>query len=614
MVLGKVLLVSTSLTAATLALSAGAIAAADSSTRAPLKKGLVAAQAPQTSQLLAETAPAAIASEWETLPESPATAASPEPPLAGVEDFAEAGKPSAPSPFSDPIAPDSSNAPDSDDPMAQVNSISQLSDVQPTDWAFQALQNLVERYRCIAGYPDGTFRGNRAMTRYEFAAGLNACLDAIAQLIGNPNTSNLATRQDLALIERLANEFAAELATLRGRVDALEARTAELEANQFSTTTKLSGIANFVLTDAFGDGSGDNVPVLQQRVRLSLNTSFTGKDLLVTRLTTGNARALNYGDTLNINNSFFNPFGTREGIQSYQWYGEWTNTSLLGLVTLHYWFPVTDKLLSVVQGFGGLHADYAPTLTPFEDYDGGRTSLSVFGQRNPIKRLGGGSGIGLIYGLNDKITLSAGYLAGEASVPSPGSGFFNGDYSTTAQLTWRPSQKFGVAFTYNHAYFGPGNFSFGDNSTFFGIAGYTGTGAMYNALLPYATVANSYGGEMSWRVSPRFTIGGWVGLTKVRAIATGDAEIWNYALTLAFPDLGKQGNLGGIVVGAEPYLTSFEGRDIRSDTPLHVEAFYKYQVSDNISITPGAIWLTAPNQNSDNSDVVIGTLRTTFEF
>lgn len=60
--------------------------------------------------------------------------------------------------------------------MAQVTSVSQLSDVQPTDWAFQALQSLVERYGVIAGYPDSTFRGNRALTRYEFAAGLNAPL------------------------------------------------------------------------------------------------------------------------------------------------------------------------------------------------------------------------------------------------------------------------------------------------------------------------------------------------------------------------------------------------------------------------------------------------------
>jgi len=38
--------------------------------------------------------------------------------------------------------------------MSQVTSVSQLSEVKPTDWAFQALQSLVERYGCIAGYPN----------------------------------------------------------------------------------------------------------------------------------------------------------------------------------------------------------------------------------------------------------------------------------------------------------------------------------------------------------------------------------------------------------------------------------------------------------------------------
>jgi hypothetical protein len=62
--------------------------------------------------------------------------------------------------------------------MGQVTSVTQLSDVQPTDWAYEALRSLVERYGCIAGYPGGTFRGNRSMSRYEFAAGLNALFAA----------------------------------------------------------------------------------------------------------------------------------------------------------------------------------------------------------------------------------------------------------------------------------------------------------------------------------------------------------------------------------------------------------------------------------------------------
>ena len=38
----------------------------------------------------------------------------------------------------------------------QVTSITQFSDVYPTDWAYQALSNLIERYGCVAGYPNGT--------------------------------------------------------------------------------------------------------------------------------------------------------------------------------------------------------------------------------------------------------------------------------------------------------------------------------------------------------------------------------------------------------------------------------------------------------------------------
>ncbi|MBD0310664.1 MAG: iron uptake porin, partial [Microcoleus sp. T1-bin1] len=167
--------------------------------------------------------------------------------------------------------------------LQQVTSVSQLSDVRPTDWAFQALQSLVERYGCIAGYPDGTFRGNRAMTRYEFAAGLNACLDKVSEII-RAGTANLATKEDLAALQRLQEEFAAELATLRGRVDSLEARTAEIEANQFSTTTKLNGEAIFSVADTTKNNNSDTQTVLNYRVRLNLLSSFTGKDTLITGL------------------------------------------------------------------------------------------------------------------------------------------------------------------------------------------------------------------------------------------------------------------------------------------------------------------------------------------
>src|SRR6476469_2273875 len=248
----------------------------------------------------------------------------------------------------------------------QVTSVSQLSDVRPTAWAFQALQSLVERYGCIAGYPDGTFRGNRAMTRYEFAAGLNACLDQITKQLGG-STGNLVKREDLLALQRLQEEFAAELATLRGRVDALEARTAELEANQFSTTTKLNGFAWFNLTGAFagdrvrveatngkaapldrvaGRDPVTNRPIVQkvddpeitfsQLVWLTLTTSFTGKDELITQLAVGNGNspANQYTST-----GLFNTFGTPFLDQT-----AGGNPNEVILRELSYRFPVSNSL------------------------------------------------------------------------------------------------------------------------------------------------------------------------------------------------------------------------------------------------------------------------------
>ena len=128
--------------------------------------------------------------------------------------------------------------------MGQVTSVSQFSDVYPTDWAYQALANLVETYGCVAGYPDGTFKGNIALTRYEAAALLNACLDRVTEITEE--------------LKRLMKEFEKELVVLKARVDGLEAQTAELAATQFSTTTKLSGTAFFWLGGAVYNNSGQS--------------------------------------------------------------------------------------------------------------------------------------------------------------------------------------------------------------------------------------------------------------------------------------------------------------------------------------------------------------------
>jgi len=118
-----------------------------------------------------------------------------------------------------------------DDSLGQVTNVTQLQDVQPRDWAYVALQELVERYGCIAGYPDGTFRGNRALTRYEFAAGLNACLDRVNELIAAA-TSDKVRKEDPATYSGYKRNLQLNLHCAR-RVDA-RSRYSAIEANQFS--------------------------------------------------------------------------------------------------------------------------------------------------------------------------------------------------------------------------------------------------------------------------------------------------------------------------------------------------------------------------------------------
>ncbi|WNZ45435.1 iron uptake porin [Leptolyngbya boryana CZ1] len=487
--------------------------------------------------------------------------------------------------------------------ISQVTSVSQLSGVQPTDWAFQALQSLVERYGCIAGYPDRTFRGNRALTRYEFAAGLNACLDRVNELI-SAATADLVKKEDLAMLQKLQEQFGAELDSLRGRVDALEARTSQLEKQQFSTTTKLTGESIIALTNVFGgsDLNGQTVdrnPTLSHRTRLNFDTSFTGKDLLRVRLQASNVSAIS------------NLTGTPEGELSFAPGFQEQEGSEIELNALSYQFPVSDRTTVFVSANDGESEEFAESINPFFDGDGGRGSISQFGTRNPIYYLLEGTGAGITHKLNDTLELSVGYLASDADTPTGGNGLFDGAYGAIAQLTIEPSEAWAFGITYIHAY--------NTDYTTEGSAGSLNANLFTATGRP--TVTNSFGLQASFRPSTSFIVNGWVGYTGARVLELGDANIWNWAVTLGFPDLGKKGNFAGLVIGMEPKLTRIDsaitaatGVERDRNTSLHLEAFYQHQITDHLAITPGLIWLTAPNHDQRNQDLIIGTIRTTFTF
>ncbi|MCC3436830.1 MAG: porin [Oscillatoriales cyanobacterium] len=550
---------------------------------APLPAVTTAQPLPQASDLAVESTPTATAKT-----EVPAIASTP----AAKVEIAQ----TAPAGMGGPIVPAAPQAlpAEPSGAMSQVTSVSQLSDVRPTDWAFQALQSLVERYGCIVGYPDGTYRGNRALTRYEFAAGVNACLDQVTKQISSA-TSTFVTKDDLAILQRLQEEFAAELATLRGRVDGLEARTAELEANQFSTTTKLAGEAIFLASDSFGDGVGKHddktTTTLGYRVRLNFNTSFTGKDLLRTRLQARNIP--NYGAATATNTNMARLAITGE------------DGSQFSLDQLWYRFPAGNA--TVWFGPKGLRLDDVAELnSPLESPGSG--ALSAFGRYNPaVFRGPEGAGAAIKYNFG-AVRATVAYLASDGDAPNPanGRGVFDGSFSALGQLNFSLSKFIDIGATYNRKYNRGGDVA---------IMGNTGSSLANRPFGQISTASDNFGVQLNLKPSPRFQFGGWYGYTKAHQErrADNDATIQNGALFLALPDFGKPGNLLGFIAGVPPKVTSSDVRRDR-DTSYHLEGFYRFQVNDFISVTPGVYVIMNPEHNKRNDDIWVGVLRTTFSF
>jgi hypothetical protein len=504
--------------------------------------------------------------------------------------------------------------------MGAVTSVSQLSDVKPTDWAFQALQSLVERYGCIAGYPDKTYRGNRAMTRYEFAAGLNSCMDRVNDLIA-ASTADMVKKEDLATLRKLQEQFAAELATLRGRVDGLETKVATLEKQQFSTTTKLRGEVIFALAGALGDrkatatgvaGAGlDNQTTFSDRVRLTLATSFTGKDTLLTRIAARNVP--NMGTAI----------GSNMGRLSF---GDGPATNAVGdngvaIDKAYYRFPLGNARVTVDATGGEFYAN-------MENFNGqlasdSTGSISRFGRFNPIYRYAqGGSGATVNYSFTPQIGFSAGYLAKNAANPVAGDGLFNGGQAVIAQLEYKASNNLGLGLTYVRGYDRNSTAAVAPSTTPTDrpvVSGGVGSTLSNRPFGDVATTSDNFGIQGSFKLSNAINLGGWVGYTSATAAVSGDnASIWNWAVTLALPDFGKKGNLAGLIVGQQPKITSASAGVVtgtrESNTNFFVEGLYRYQLNDKISVTPGLMVIFNPENNSSNPTSYVGTIRTTFQF
>ncbi|MBD2435912.1 iron uptake porin [Nostoc sp. FACHB-110] len=479
-----------------------------------------------------------------------------------------------------------------------ITSVNQLADVEPTDWAFQALQSLIERYGVITGYPNGNYRGYAAMTRYEFAAGINAVLERVQELIAS-GVEAPVSREDLLTLDKLQTEFANELANLQGRVDNLAANTAKLEANQFSTTTKLTGLVVAAVTAGGFSGSSIIDPTGKEiahqnpnatvifRASLNLTSSFSGTDRLLVRLESGspggedNAAGLlepSFGSAVD--------FSLRSAIDE-----------RLQIARLQYTFTP----------FKDFTATLGPVLSPTDYFDRNSYAnlsfldfLTLALSNNyllfPFEDLGAGAVIE--WNPNSgPFTIRAEYIAPGAANPNNSSfaggsplirllyptgnsdnGLFANPYQTTVEVNYSPSTTFAVRLQYS-------------NGSVFG------------------NQFDVFGANFELALSKQLAIFGRYGYGSYDNTIFGDIHPNYWMAGLSFRDVFVPGTLAGIAA-SQPFVESKVG----NTTQMNFEAFYNLPLSDNIRISPVIQVITNPGNQDSNGTIITGTLRTSLFF
>ena len=489
--------------------------------------------------------------------------------------------------------------------LEQVTNVSQIKDIAPGDWAYEAVRSLVDRYGCVSGFPNQTFRGKQALSRYEFAAGLNSCLQQIERLIA---ASESVSSEDLATATRLSQEFKTELAAVEGRIDNLEGRIDFLENNQFSTTTVFNGEVIFAIADAFGGnppggcdvlpdggdvnteddvkcfsggnsiaGEPDTETVFTHLVRLGLQSSFTGKDRLRTYLTTGNFD----------NGGYTNPESLNTYMARFGYQADLNNDVVIDLV--EYRFPAfNDKVVFYGSAFGFSLSNVLTANSPY--FDIGRGSISRFGQLNPILRIGGAmdAGVGFDWAIADPVRLQVAY--GTRDTADPEQGFFGADHSALgAQILLQPRDNMVAGINYVNAYSNDGSlgtFTGSVNAETLGLwsqAGVadenlgrpgainpnapSGFGCCGRAAGDLAANIQAVGGSFQWRLLEDLTFATWGGyvfadfrdpLPDSVAETGGEtpfADLATFSVSLGLSDpLGREGDLLGFIFGMPPKL------------------------------------------------------------
>lgn len=519
-------------------------------------------------------------------------------------------------PLPEPIVEFESVSLDSVSSLAKPESFSQFQDIQPSDWAYQALANLFQRYGCISGFPEDAFRGSIAISRFEAAALLRACLNRV----------DVVTDE----LKLLVSEFHQELALTQARVDSLEPKLEALAATQFSPTTTLKGLATMVLGgNAFygSNGSFQTLPSGQRiaagggykqaaellqgeitfnyDIKLTFNTSFTGKDALVTVLRAGNFQNSGFGGTYGVYDDQQRFVGLNQLQVQFQ---EPAVQNSVAVNRLYYQFPIGQQFVATIGGV--VRQDDMLALWPSVYSNNAILNYFSFAGAPGAYNLNLGPGVGLWW-KKDKLAASLNYIANTGMDSAEGMFPPNSSQSLTFQLSYQdPDRGWGLAAAYSNS----------SGNLIGAIA--SGTPATLNPKIMRTfqnwsrKSFNSFTLGGYWQPSspgwiPSLSVGwGYNQATpndnQVTALGElGDIYSMSWSVGLVWENVFLKGNSAGMAFGQPTFITSSKlgnaapsAGDLTSSYPSDsnwaFEWWYRFQLTDNISITPAIFYLTRP--------------------
>lgn len=449
------------------------------------------------------------------------------------------------------------------------------NELRPGDWSWQALASLVESGACGGGAA-GRLEGRSAISRFEAAALLQACLASA------PETSDSLRRLQAAL--------ASELALLRGRVEGLEARGGRLQARSFSPTTQLSGQAitvvgaNRFLSNGPGGGAGANALLggisVNYDLELALNTSWSGKDLLFLNL-----RAGNFSGT---------PFGGRGdtgllstlAIAFQQVCDPGYCNDVLAVDRLLYRWPLGSGFQAVLGARAG-QEDLLP-LWPTVYASSGILNVFTANGAPEAWAMNQGSG-GALWWKRGGISLGAAYVAatGDGGVPSQGGIGTRGAQASGSLQIGYSDRSLNLAAIWSRLQGG--------------VTSAGGTAFILSQQLLSTSFTDAYGIAGSWQPLssgwlPALSLGWGTNVThNDPPVAPGSlSRSQSWMVGLQWADAFRRGNSLGMAVGQPVFATALSGGQTADDGGVIMEGWYRLQLSDAISVAPTLFWLSRP--------------------